>query len=500
MGWLKKQLESAQGRAFYVLPYTASINTMHARLTKAFASNGAKAENDKVGIQHGKLTQYLATLFEEATFTKVKNIAKNKKIKKLRDLHRKMVFPLKVITPFQILKYCYGIKGYEMGLTELVGAKLIFDEIHAYDQITFAQILVTLKYLIQYLHGSAMIMTATLPSFMLNELRETLDIDEPIRAERSLLENFDRHRVLLKDGDILEQMNAIRERIRKEQRIMVVCNTVQNAQKMHERIRHLHLLDSTQIILLHGRFNFKDRVQKERMALNENTRVLVGTQAIEVSLDTDFDVLFSEPAPLDALLQRFGRVNRKRVKGIVEVHICHVGGKHDHYIYPQNIVARTLELLKKLDIVKESELQNYLDFVYPDWEEKQRSEFENTRIGFEQALRSLQPYAAYKENEEDFYEKFDGIQVLPAGFLHKYKNLLENYDFIEAEKYLVTVHKGMYFKLVSESQIEHVHFYIENLNGKTEERYVAVARCMYNSQIGMTNDFEEIKDFGDRSL
>ncbi|MFQ5753275.1 MAG: CRISPR-associated helicase Cas3', partial [bacterium] len=392
MGWLKKQLENAQGRAFYILPYTASINAMHARLTKAFASDGAKAENDKVGIQHGKLTQYLATLFEEATFTKVKNIEKNQKIKKLRDFHRKMVFPLKVITPFQILKYCYGVKGYEMGLTELVGAKLIFDEIHAYDQITFAQILVTLKYLIRYLHGLVMIMTATLPSFMLTELRKTLNIDEPIRAEKCLLENFDRHRVLLNDGDIFDQINAISERIRKEQRIMIVCNTVQNAQKMHERIRHLHLLDSTQIILLHGRFNFKDRVQKEKMALNVNTKVLVGTQAIEVSLDADFDVLFSEPAPLDALLQRFGRVNRKRAKGIVEVNICHVGGEHDHYIYPQNIVGRTLELLNRLDIVKESELQNYLDFVYPDWEEKQRSEFENTRIGFEQALRSLQPY------------------------------------------------------------------------------------------------------------
>jgi CRISPR-associated endonuclease/helicase Cas3 len=41
---------------------------------------------------------------------------------------------------------------------------------------------------------------------------------------------------------------------------------------------------------------------------------LIGTQAIEVSLDIDYDVIFSDPAPLDALIQRFGRVNRKRLK------------------------------------------------------------------------------------------------------------------------------------------------------------------------------------------
>jgi len=36
------------------------------------------------------------------------------------------------------------------------------------------------------------------------------------------------------------------------------------------------------------------------------------TQAIEVSLDIDYEIIYTEPAPIDALLQRFGRVNRKR--------------------------------------------------------------------------------------------------------------------------------------------------------------------------------------------
>lgn len=495
IGWLERQLSQAQGRAFYILPYTASINAMHQRLIKDFSkANGIKGEN-LIGIQHGKLTQYLASLYDEIDDSTSSTKSKDEPIKCLRDQYKKMIHPLKIVTPFQILKYCYGVKGFEMGLAELVGAKLIFDEIHAYDEITFAQIVTSLQYLVKHLHCNVMVMTATLPSFMLRELQKTLDVQNPIKADSQLLNSFDRHRVKIKEGTIFDNIEAIKKFYYQNKRIIAVCNTVQNAQQIYELLKDEISVPADEITLLHSRFNYIDRHRKEKQALDDQNKILIGTQAIEVSLDIDYDVMFTEPAPLDALLQRFGRVNRKRKKEISPIFVCKMGGEHDHFIYPVDIVERTLELLSQLDVIHEGHLQRYLDFVYPDWKQEQFGKYHDTRISFEQAIRSLQPYARHKENEAEFYEKFDGIQALPVQYLDDYKRLIENFDFINAERLLVTIHRGMYFKLKNNGQIENYVFAIERAERKIFKKYITIAKCKYDSEIGMTDEFYEIQDY-----
>ena len=47
---------------------------------------------------------------------------------------------------------------------------------------------------------------------------------------------------------------------------------------------------------------------------SDSSLLLVATQVIEVSLDIDFDILYSKNAPIDAIVQGAGRVNRKRKK------------------------------------------------------------------------------------------------------------------------------------------------------------------------------------------
>ena len=479
--WLRRQVESGhQGRIFYVLPYTASINAMHQRLIKCFEPENKPGNTRYIGLLHGKLSQYLAEYFERLTDDPRES---QSRLRKLKELHRQMVHPLKVVTPFQILKYCYGVKGFEMGFTELAGAMLIFDEIHAYDMQTFAQIISSLRWLSEHLHIRAMIMTATLPSFMLEELKGAIGASASVRADVQLLDEFTRHRVHVLGGPIFQQIPLIEKYLGKGCSVLVVCNTVANAQAMFVKLESG--VEKGEAVLLHSRFIVKDRLEKERLLGGENVRLLIGTQAIEVSLDIDFDVLFTEPAPLDAMIQRFGRINRKRGKGICPVFICSEGGAHDSYIYPREVVDSSLNVLRRIDVIKEREVQAMLDQVYPDWADG--AKYEETKQGFLAGLNRLKPFMTHKEDEQDFYRRFTGVSLLPICFEADYEDYLSNLQFIEAEKLLVSVHQGMFHRFLKEGLVEKHAAVVDGEKCLKQLPYWVVG-CRYDKELGLLEE------------
>lgn len=98
--------------------------------------------------------------------------------------------------------------------------------------------------------------------------------------------------------------------------VAVVRNTVNRAQTTYQNLRDIWGDDVT---LLHSRYLGTDRAQKERVLVRElgkddslrpRLRIVVATQVIEQSLDLDFDLMVTDLAPMDALLQRTGRLHR----------------------------------------------------------------------------------------------------------------------------------------------------------------------------------------------
>jgi CRISPR-associated endonuclease/helicase Cas3 len=97
----------------------------------------------------------------------------------------------------------------------------------------------------------------------------------------------------------------------------VICSTVNRAQAMYKLLQDY--FDPKELGLFHGRFLFKDRERIEADCLRKFGKgndhrphrfVLVATQVIEQSLDVDFDLMISDLAPIDLLLQRSGRLHR----------------------------------------------------------------------------------------------------------------------------------------------------------------------------------------------
>lgn len=481
--WLQNQLEkNGQGRVFYVLPFTASINAMYERLKNAVG-------NGKVGMLHGKLGDYLNNFFEDLQYDLQ---SKKEEIKSIREKYKSLAVPVKVVTPFQLLKHIFGLKGYEQGIFEMTGSYIIFDEIHAYQPEVFAQIKVLVEFATQQLKAKTMIMTATMPKFLKNELELSIGDFNSIEAHPELYEQFKRHHVTLKEGTLLNSIDSIAEQYRNGKKVLVVCNTVKQAQKAYGALVGN---DDEKTLLLHGSFTGKDRSRIERRLLNQEINLLVGTQAIEVSLDIDYDIIFSEPAPIDALIQRFGRVNRSREKGISPCIVFQEANEDDKFIYNPEIVSRTVEALEQIEkdsngIIDESILQKAIDSVYPDWDIESKKLFQDAYMYMDDALKQLAPMQKNRYSEEDFYKQFDGIKVLPQCKKQEFLDCLNRFDFISAEAYKVQIRKGRFAQWL-ESQNLRKQVEVFGQSNKVNEVNFYETNKKYNPILGLIADEEE---------
>jgi CRISPR-associated endonuclease/helicase Cas3 len=487
--WLHKQInQNGQGRTFYILPFTASINAMFERL-----DDKMKGNNEIVGVVHGKLSEYIESRFGEEEYS-----WQNEKLKhELKDSFRALVPPLKVVTPFQLLKSIFGLKGFEKGIFEMSGGYFIFDEIHAYDPEVTAQIKVLIEFAVRYLNINVCLMTATLPTFLKKEFAEAIGTFTEISADNELNQSFIRHRIRIADGLLSDHVADIQHRLDSGDKVLVVSNTVKQAQSIYNR------LDTTKKVLLHSAFNGVDRNKKESVLKSDEVKLLVGTQAIEVSLDIDYDVIFTEPAPLDALLQRFGRVNRHRINGQYRPPCdCIVFAERnevDKYIYKnEEVVTRTLDVLRKIQsqnsgVVSEIDLQKYIDQVYPDWSENDKEAFDRVYSNLkEDVMENLAPFIYDKHREEEFENQFDGIKVLPSIFKKDYLELLDANKFIKAESLKVSVTKQRFASLIKKEGIHRdiSAFQLLWKEEVNEQSYYIIDR-KYDDELGLQLDIEE---------
>jgi CRISPR-associated endonuclease/helicase Cas3 len=430
-------------RVFYLLPYTASINAMYKRLQRDFK------KEELVGVLHGKVTYFLYKSFSENE-GEVYTTARDK-AKAIKDLTKKIYRPYKILTPFQILKSFFGLRGFEQQLSEMTDGLFILDEIHAYDAHTTAIILEMLKILKQEYRANVFIMSATLPEFIRELFSEYLEINVKISMEKAKLKEFTRHRVEILPGDLLANLGRIKADLHDKKKVLVVCNTVSRAQEIFKDLSPM----VSKSALLHGRFMLRDREEIEKN-LGE-VHLLVGTQAIEVSLDIDYDVLYTEPAPMDALIQRFGRVNRKgwELQRISTVYVFSEGSEKDRYIYDEKLVSRTLDNFSTVELLKEDIIQSLVDNVYNDgYTGKDKEDFDMVQRQFKQFYNQIVPFIHDERGEEEFFSLYKSYEVVPLQYAMEYLEEMERGHYLEAISYFASISLGQYKKLERDNNVE----------------------------------------------
>ncbi len=341
-------LNRCRGRTFYMLPFQASINAMYKRIKDIVPD-----ETD-VRFLHSA-----SNLVNEEDNDEV-------------QLQPFVGSSVKVLTPHQVSSIIFGTKGFEATLLDLQGCDVILDEIHTYQKESQAMVVELVKVLI-YQNCRVHIGTATMPTALYEELLQILGGTETsyqVKLTDDELDTYDRH-FIHKHDDLNSLLPTIEETLENGEKLLVVCNIVSDAQETFRLLKNR--LPEIPSMLIHSRFRRKDRREREELLKSEfdgkaGPCFVVSTQVVEVSLDISFDRMITQAAPLDSLIQRFGRVNRTRVEPEQRtIRPIHILQPKEHTLpYKKEIVTNSFDLLPNGEILKAREIQDLIDQVYPD--------------------------------------------------------------------------------------------------------------------------------------
>ena len=324
------------GKILYLLPTKVTSNAIYERMKDYFNTANIGLVHSGAYLFHKEINdnyEYSEYLLEK-TFHK----------------------PLTVATVDQVLTCGFNIGYWEMKEFNCFNSRIIIDEIHSYDFYTLGLIIATIRHF-KELKSKFFIMSATIPEFLkkliLNELPKIKLIEN-----KSLLEKS-RNLFEVNNCNVDELDEQIRYEVEQNRKVLIVVNTVNEAIRLYEKYHHY------KPICYHSRFIQKHRVQKEKQIKdvsenNSDRNLVITTQVVEVSLDIDFDVLFTENAPADSIVQRAGRVNRKRKKENSKVVIFYHTEKTE--FYGKDILEKSFLEFQKYDNEKISE-QQFIDIV-----------------------------------------------------------------------------------------------------------------------------------------
>lgn len=405
-------------RILYLLPTQATTNAMWRRLRKIY---GKKA----VGLSHGRAAYILHREAEEGHLD-------------LRLLGSVFAQPVTVATLDQYLLAHLNGQHWEERRVLARKATMILDEIHVYEPYTLGLLLEALE---RERPARLALASATLPDALLRFFPP----GQFVEAERELWERR-RYRLELQDGSLLE--DGVEQALafaRQGKRVLVVANTVRDAQMFYKRIRESGWRKQE---LLHARWILRDRQKKERRAEKSRPGVIfIATQIVEVSLDISYDALITEAAPIDALVQRMGRVNRRGEQPPAPVRVYSRWSEGAQRIYGRELLEWSVEILRSMPSEPaDSDLTRATCQLYervvttPEWQQ----ELQQGRQALDEIQRTLGCYTIDLSDEE-MRRRFTArrgtvsVEVLPDRFLQEAYRLTEQKESWRLPELLVPV-------------------------------------------------------------
>lgn len=320
----------------FALPTQATTNAIFNRMEPWFDS----IHTDNVILQH-------SNAFMNKDWMQWKH---NHHADWMRNGKQSVLTPFYVSTIDQFLMMALKSKHVQLRHAGFAGKVVILDEIHACDSFMKDFLMSALEWCHAY-GIPVIVLTATLDAETRNRIIQTYDgnainvnsypsityidgnktFNVPVKSATHKTIHIDKV-----SGDDL--INDVIESIHNGGNAAIIVNTVNKAQELYDKMCKAY--PDMYIQLFHSRFTIQDRANIEYDIINKYGKddsnrpersVVISTQVIEQSLDLDFDIMYTDVAPIDLIIQRSGRLHR-----------------HNH-IRPVNLIKPTLKIIDMPD-------------------------------------------------------------------------------------------------------------------------------------------------------
>ncbi len=340
-----------QGRGVYIgLPTMATANAMYERMAQVYRMLYADAASPSLILSHS--ARHLSDLFQQTLLDAEpkeqsrpgQQIITAQCNRWLADSRKKaLLADVGIGTLDQALLGVVAVRHQSLRLLGLLNKVLILDEVHAYDAYTNRLMHNLIRFHAAF-GGSVILLSATLTRQQRQALVDAFQAgrgdsepstvqsaDYPLltrtrsanRPEECKLQTRDsvRRSVAVKFlNHKAEIAQTIQDAVEAGQCVCWIRNTVGDVRETWGQLRETDWLARDHLHLFHSRYALGDRLEieqrmlalfgKDRNAQDRHGQVLIATQVVEQSLDLDFDLMISDLAPVDLLIQRAGRLHR----------------------------------------------------------------------------------------------------------------------------------------------------------------------------------------------
>lgn len=333
------------------LPTMATANAMYKRMSESYRSLYAEQELPSLVLAHGasKLSKAFSDSVALSTQTDDRNYETNELSASaycnhwLADSRKKaLLADVGVGTIDQALLGVLPARHQSLRLLGLTNKVLLVDEVHAFDPY-MRSLLAALLQAHAAQGGSVILLSATLPyrfrseltgafargaSLLAPELNEQATYpwvtqlskenfqESPVASRKSVERRVAVQRLNNED----EAFALIQQTVEQGRCVCWIRNTVKDARNAYQYLQSRSWIEQKKLTLFHSRYAMVDRQVVETDVLRRfgkaskagarSGQILIATQVVEQSLDLDFDVMISDLAPIDLLIQRAGRLQR----------------------------------------------------------------------------------------------------------------------------------------------------------------------------------------------